>query len=53
MSTILRFVVLAVASMYACAGSAATAHINVLKPETCGNSNGAMQAGISGSGGAD
>ena len=50
MSRILRFVVLAVASIHVCSVSAASAYINVLRPETCGNSNGEMQAGMSGSG---
>ena len=50
MSTILRTAILAFVLVCASAAYSATAYITVLKPETCGNSNGEMQAGISGSG---
>ena len=45
-----RSLFLLLAFVGAAAALAATAHITVLKPETCGNSNAELQAGMSGSG---
>ena len=53
MATFTRSVCILLALVAVEATSAATANIMVLKPETCGNSNGEMYAYMSGSGSVD